>query len=110
MPIKYVTIPEHKKTIAILEDTRFDAVNHIINRCGDSHVFVCMNEYEMPNYFKSSVTCKEPDVFDPEIGRRLAKAKVLNKYYKAYDKRVEKFEHEVEDFNEKIQKSKRKTY
>ena len=109
MPIKYVSIPEQGKTIAILAETRYDAINHIKNRCGDSHVWVCMKDYEMPNYFKSTVRVKEPDVFDTEIGQQIAKQKVLAKYYKVYDKKVEKFEKTVAAFNEKIQKSKRKT-
>lgn len=104
MAIKYIVQPEEKQVIAILEDTRYDFINKAIkicNRLSDnkSHVIVIPNldleTIHMPNRFKIVVKCKEGDTFDSEIGKKIAKERLMTKYYKSFDKRLFKFMREL---------------
>jgi hypothetical protein len=44
----------------------------------------------MPSEYRAVVQCDERDEFDPEIGKRIAKARILDRYYPALNKRVKK--------------------
>ena len=98
MAIKYIQIPEKKMTIAILEDCRYDAVVKIA-KILDSTSSLRFNpeKYLMSNSFKAIAKCAPDDVWDEDVGKAVAKAKVMKKYYKSYDKRLDAF---VDELNE----------
>ena len=66
-------------------------MNKIAKMVRDIDFCVVPNEkYMMPNEFRAVVQCDERDEFDPEIGKRIAKERILDRYYPALDKRVNK--------------------
>ena len=56
----------------------------------------------MPNRFKVFVVCDESDEFNEEVGKNMAKERLMRKYYKSLDSRLLKFKNEIKTINEKI--------
>lgn len=102
MAIKYYTNPNKRQTIAVLDNTRFDFINKVEKLMAGTHMCVCSDKYLMPNTYKASVYCSEDDVYDEQVGRELAKKKVLDKYYRDFDKRMDMLRCEVIVLNSKI--------
>ena len=89
--IKYFVNEDKRQVIGVLDGTEFDAINKINKMMADTNFCFCMNEkYMMPSSFRAVVQCDERDEFDPEIGKRIAKERILDRYYPALDKRVNK--------------------
>ena len=90
--IKYFVNEEKRQVIGLLEDTRWDAINKINKMMLDTGFCVCMGEkYIMPSDFRAVVTCDPADEFDVEVGKQIAKKRILERYYTALDKRIDKF-------------------
>lgn len=105
--IKYVSLPDKRTTIAILEDCAFDAINKINKMCdsafgNDVYAGIVIRKYVMPNRFKVSVVCSDEDVWDEEEGKRIAKAKLLRNYYASLDKRINRFKREFEKCSQEL--------
>lgn len=91
MAIKYFVNEEKRQVIGVLENTRYDAINKIEKMMGDTEFCFCGGEkYLMPDSYRAVVQCDERDEFDPEVGKRIAKERILDRYYPALDKRVNK--------------------
>ena len=102
MAINYIVIPEKKMVIAELKNTKFDAYNKALKLCKDltdccKKVYVCPDpdKMMMPNEFKGVAICRDGDVFDEEVGKSIAKSSCLNKYYRSFDKRINKFKDDL---------------
>lgn len=103
MAIKYFVNEEKKQVIGLLENTRWDAVNKISKMMRDTDFCVVpSNKYQMPNEFRTVVQCDERDPFDPEVGKKIAKQRILDRYYPALHKRVGKFREAALIFNGKV--------
>lgn len=103
MAIKYYTNPEKKQTIAVLSGTRYDAVNRIAKmmNCENSEFIMSpalYTKYLMPEQYKVKVTCDARDTYDEEVGKQVAKQKLLRNYYKSVDKRIDMFKKDVANF------------
>lgn len=90
--IKYYDIPDQKKTVAVLENTAFDAINQITKVVGDTNS-LCFNpsKYLMNSSYRAVVVCHPDDEYDAKEGRRRAKAKLLDHYYEQLDKKLDMF-------------------
>ena len=90
--IKYYEVPEQKKTIAVLENTSYDAINQIAKVVGDTNS-LCFNpsKYLMKNSYRAVVVAHPDDEYNVEEGRRRAKEKLLDHYYEQLDKRLDAF-------------------
>lgn len=90
--IKYYDVPEQLKTIAVLENTSYDAVHQIAKVIGDTNS-MCFNpnKYLMNNTYRAVVVCHPDDEYSVEEGRRRAKKKLLDRYYEQLDKRLDMF-------------------
>ena len=103
MAIKYFVNEEKRQVIGLLENTRWDAVNKISKMVRDTDFCVVpSNKYQMPNEFRVVVQCDERDPFDPEVGKKIAKKRILDRYYPALHKRVGKFREAALVFNGKV--------
>ena len=102
MAIKYYTNPAKRQTIAVLSDTRFDFLNKVEKLTSGLNLCVCGKKYLMPYQYKASVYCAADDVFDEQVGRDMAKKKVLDKYYRDFDKRMDMLRDELLVLNGKI--------
>lgn len=93
--IKYVVMPESKKTMAILENTKYDAQYRIDKMLrGTGFCFVGSDKYLMPNKFVATTVCNNADVYDIEEGKKIAKQKLLDHYHTSVNKRVKMFKDE----------------
>lgn len=103
MAIKYFVNEEKKQVIGLLENTRWDAVNKIEKMVSNTGFCVTLKKkYMMPSRFKVTVTCDPRDTFDPEIGKRIAKKRILDRYYKSLDQKVDAFRIAAMELNGKI--------
>lgn len=97
MAIKYISIPEEKKTIAVIhhtEDAAIDRINNVLG--GTQTLFFDPEKYKMKNSYKATVICRDGDEYSEERGKEEAKKKVLKHYYTALDKKCDAF---IEDLN-----------
>lgn len=91
--ITYITIPEQRKTVAILKNTRDDAAHKVDKLLAKAGLFDDMlifgSRLEMPNQYRAVVVCADGDEYSVEEGKRQAKRKLLDKYYADLDERME---------------------
>lgn len=100
--IKYFVNEDKRQVIAVLENTKWDACNKIEKMIAETEFCLAIcNKYLMPNQFKVTVTCDPRDEFDVEVGKKIAKKRLLKNYYVSLDKRVAKFYEAVKAFNKK---------
>lgn len=98
--IKYFVNEEKRQVIGLLEGTQWDAFNKINKMMRDTGFCFCMGEkYMMPSEFRAVVNCDPADEFNVEVGKRIAKQRILDRYYSALDKRIGKFREAVLVFN-----------
>lgn len=103
MAIKYFINEEKRQVIGLLENTRWDAVNKISKMiCDTDFCVVPSKKYQMPSEFRVVVQCDAVDKFNPEVGKNIAKKRILDRYYAALDKRVNKFREAALVFNGKV--------
>lgn len=104
MAIKYYIVPEKKQTIAVLPNTKWDAINKIDKMMAETGFYIRMlgGRYIMPDSFRAVVTCDERDVYDVEEGKRQAKKKLMKNYHRSVDKRLAKFRADVAEFATKF--------
>jgi len=104
MAIKYYEVPEKRQVIAVMNNTQYDGLNKIRKLMHKSgYHFSPMSEreiesYLMPDDFKVVVTCDERDEYDFEVGKQIAKKRLLANYRKSLDKRMGKFHESVAQF------------
>ena len=103
MAIKYIVKPEEKRVIAVLENTREDALNKAMKICREltdkcPNIFIApqTSKLIMNDSFHGVAVCKEGDEFDVEEGKNIAKRICLEKYYASFDKKMNKFQSDLE--------------
>ena len=100
--IKYYSVPSQGKTVAILRNTEMDAINKIGKMMNDFDWCFCSKKYLMPQQFRAVVKVHGDDVFNTEEGMKLAKEKLMAKYYKAFDKRIDMFKADLATLNGRV--------
>jgi hypothetical protein len=102
MAIKYYSNPKTKETFAVLSGTTLDAINKIQKTMDEFGGCMIRHQYLMPAQFKAKVKLAEGDVYDEEKGKQLAKEKLMKKYYKAFDARMDIFRADLIALNSKV--------
>jgi hypothetical protein len=112
--ITYIIDRENKKVTAQFSGCMFDAIDKITKRLcytpnslGNLEI-MDYTKYLMPAYFSATATCREPDIYDEEIGKQKAKAFLVKKYKIALNKRINTFQKELLNINNEIEKIKTK--
>ena len=101
--IKYFVNEDDRKIVAVLENTRWDAYNKICKMTRDTDFCVVpKDKYMMHAAYRAVITCDERDEFNVEIGKKIAKQRVLEHYYEALDRRVDEFRHSLLVMNGKV--------
>lgn len=101
--IKYFVNEEERKIVAVLENTRWDAYNKICKMTRDTDFCVTpKDKYMMHSAYRSVVSCDARDEFNVEVGKTIAKKRVLEHYYEALDRRVDEFRHSLLVMNGKV--------
>lgn len=92
MAIKYFVNEDKRQVIGLLENTQYDAYNRICKMMRDTDFCVAPNQkYMMPAEFRAVVQCDPADEFSVEEGKKIAKQRILDRYYPSLHKRVDKF-------------------
>lgn len=81
--IKYTVIESQRKVIAKLDGCALDVVNLIKKKAG---VEFESDELMLKCTYKGVAKCHPEDEFNVEEGKKVAKAKLLEKYNKAFNK------------------------
>ena len=98
MAIKYFVDEKNKKTVAVLEGCKWDAVNHIqkmLRRGNMDEGMLSYRPYLIPDTLRAVVTCSELDTYDVEEGKRQAKKKLMQHYSKSVEKRVIQYQNDL---------------
>lgn len=106
MAIKYYVSEKKRQVIGVLSDCQYDAINKIDKMIRDTDFCFCPSEkYLMPKEYRAVVQCDPRDEFSIEKGMKIAKERILKRYYPALDKRVSKFFDALLALNGKIFKT-----
>lgn len=101
--IKYFVNEEERIVAAVLENTRWDAHNKICKMVKDTDFCVVpRDKYMMHSAYRAIVKCDERDEFNVEVGKKIAKERVLEHYYEALDKRLDEFRASLLVMNGKV--------
>lgn len=92
MAVKYYVDEKNRKTVAVLEGCRWDAINRIrklmFSSSGYCRYMMGEEDCFMPDTFRAVVTCNELDEYNIEEGKRQAKKKLMRNYHRSLDKRI----------------------
>ena len=100
--MNYYIDRDNKRTIAVLKNCKLDAINKIEKLIGNRNFGFWAQKYIMPNQFRAVVKCSEDDEYDVDMGMKIAKAEVMEKYYRALDKRIEMFKDELSVVTDRV--------
>ena len=95
MAIKYYVNENEKLVVGVLNGTSYDAAHKINKMIGDLPFCACSEKYIMPSCFKAIVMCDVNDEFDIEKGKEIAKQRIMDRYYKSFDKKMDKFREDL---------------
>ena len=95
--IKYYINEDKRQVIGVLENTKYDALNKIDKILDGTPFSYWNNKCKMPESFKAVVTCDPSDEFDVDTGKKLAKERIMDRYYNSFDKRIDIFVTDVND-------------
>lgn len=102
MAIKFYDIPEKGMTVGVLCGTSDDALNKI-RKMTDSTTFCAYDmKYLMPNCFRAVAKVHGDDVYDQTTGRQIVKDKLMEKYYKSFDAKIDMFRNDLLVLNDKV--------
>ena len=100
MAIKYFINENKRQVIGVLSDCQYDAYNRICKMMRDTDFCVALSKkYLMPTEFRAVVQCDPQDEFSVEEGKKIAKQRILDRYYPSLHKRVDKFREAALVFN-----------
>ena len=102
MAIKYYSIPEKGMVIGVLNGTSEDALNKISKITRDTEFCACNRKYLMPDNFKAYAKVYGGDKFDEEVGKEIVKKKLMKKYYKSFDAKIDAFRTDLIHLNTKV--------
>lgn len=102
MAIKYYSVPEQGMVVGVLNNTATDAI-HKIEKITDGTAFCAWNKkYMMPNQFRAVAKTYGGDQFDEEVGKNIVKEKLMKRYYKSFDAKMDMFCHDLMVLNGRV--------
>jgi hypothetical protein len=117
MAIRYIVNEKDRIVVAILNNCSRDAI-HAANAWTGSNTWDCHNridvcvhydnKYLIPDKFTGIAKCSTEDAWDENVGKQIARDRVLNKYHKSLNKAVRKINTDIartaSDFNVRVSK------
>lgn len=102
MAIKFYDIPEKGMTVGVLCGTSEEALNKI-RKITDGTTFCAYDmKYVMPDSFRAVTKVHGDDVYDQDTGRQIVKEKLMAKYYKSFDAKMDLFRRDLLVLNGKV--------
>lgn len=102
MAIKYYDVPERGLTVGVLCNTSMDALNKISKITNDTTFCAYDVKYLMPDNFRAVAKVHGDDVYDQATGRQIVKEKLMKKYYKSFDAKMDQFRTDLLILNGKV--------
>lgn len=97
--IKYVVDEKKRVIVAIMEDTAEDAILYMYRKRFFLDIFPF--EVRMKDKYVGVARCCEEDEFDVNLGKELAKKRVLEKYYTDFLKAIDEMKRTIDEHFEK---------
>ena len=109
--IKYFVNEKKRSVIGVLEDTTYDCINYVCKNAGvDCIPANLLTTGLMPASFRTEVKCHPDDEFDVEVGKKIAKERILENYWRSrrkamlrVAKKLEEYADTLEDFAEELE-------
>lgn len=102
--IKYTEFTDHRndgsnrqRVIATLRNCEDDAYN-VLCKYLPNYIHIDKSAVKMPNYIRAVATCHVNDTYDSEIGKKVAKEKVIRKYNRAMTKILNRFGADMSEY------------
>ena len=102
MAVKYYVVPEKRMVVAALNNCQYDACNKLAKIVETMDFIVYQDKFMMPNNLRAVAVCHEDDVFDIEVGKQIAKEKLMRRYYKHFDQKIALFNEYLARVNERM--------
>ena len=102
MAIKYYYQPFTQKTYAELRGCRFDAINKISKFMSGFDWCMCTNKYMMRDTYRVSVKLADGDEHNEKVARTYAKEKLMQRYYRDFDRCIEMFRADLIELNGRV--------
>ena len=90
MKVKYVVVHQARLVKCILSHTRLDVIKSL-DRMDCSYPYESEDNYLLPDQFVGIARCSENDVWNPEIGKRVAYDKARAKLDRSLFKRLQRY-------------------
>lgn len=102
MAIKYYYQPSTQKTFAELRDCELDAINKIGKFMHGFDWCMYTKRYMMNNIYRVSVKLAHGDKHDEAKAREYAKKKLMAKYYRDFDRCIDRFKADLIELNDRV--------
>ena len=108
--IEYFIDKKNQTVTAVLDDCEYDAINRIekmfheipFSVACDSIGYSNSDRYLMAYRYSATVKVYAPDVFNEETGKKEARNKLIKNYRKGFNKRVERFIMDFQEFSKEL--------
>jgi len=100
--IKYYYKPSTKQTFAVLNGCKFDSINKISKFMSGFNWCMCTDKYMMNDTYRVSVRLAKGDEHNEEVARKYAKEKLMKKYYKDFDRKIDMFRSDLIEINSRV--------
>lgn len=87
-PVEFIFENSTRRIIAVIKGCTYDAIYYITDITG---IDAMHENYKMRHSYRASATCNPDDEFDMELGRRIAYRRLLRKYLRYRNARIEWF-------------------
>ena len=94
--IKYAVNEKKREVVAYTKGTSGDAVRAVLRRLPERIYFDGAYKGLMPDEFRITVKCDPEDVFDAEVGKKLARKRLLDNYWRSRHKAEHRIKVEIE--------------
>lgn len=98
MAIRYVVNEEKRTVVAVIDNCAGDALS-AIRKMTTNGVFayapLFTNKYDIDDTFVGMAKCNPEDVWDADVGKELARKRVISKHDKAVREALMKFHKEI---------------
>lgn len=98
MAIRYIVNEEKRTVVAVIDNCACDAWN-VIRKMTTNGVFayapLLTNKYDIDNTFVGVAKCNPEDAWDVNVGKELARKRVISKHDKAVREALMKFHKEI---------------
>lgn len=102
--IKFYVLESQRAVVAVIKNTGDDCKKYFEKRV--PFMTKRMNKAaEMPASFKVRVECSENDVFDPDVGKEIARKRILTNYWRSRTKATERVRSEIRIVMDKMKAS-----